>query len=105
MRWHIIRTLLWKEILRQGANRGGITLALLLVVASLLMTFFAKEGGQAGVLTGGVEPCYVDYWREDGWVKHLRDNAPADLSRQIKFREIDEATMSGDQIVYPPGSG
>lgn len=105
MRWHIVRTLLQKEVLRQTANRGGIALALLLIVAALMMTFFAKEGGQAGVLTGGVETCFIDYWQEDDWVKHLRDNVPADLQRQVKFRHIDQALTVNDNFCYPPGTG
>jgi hypothetical protein len=105
MRWHIVRTLLWKEVLRQAANRGGIALASLLIVASLLMTFFAKEGGQAGVLTGGVETCFIDYWQEDAWVKHLQANVPADMQGQVKFRHIDQARIVDGQFCYPPGTG
>ncbi len=105
MRWHIVRTLLQKEVLRQTANRGGITLALLLIVAALMMTFFAKEGGQAGVLTGGVETCFIDYWQEDDWVRHLRDNVAPELQRQIKFRHIDQALTVNDNFCYPPGTG
>ena len=48
MRWHIIRTLFVKEVHRQLANRGSLALAALLVVASLLLTLFNKNGGQAG---------------------------------------------------------
>jgi ABC-2 type transporter len=103
MRWHIVRTLLHKEVLRQLANRGGIALALLLIVAALLMTLFAKEGNQAGVLTTGVDLCFIDYWEEDGWVKHLRDHEPANL--KLKFRHKDCFTVEGGQIVYPLGCG
>lgn len=104
MRWHIIRTLLWKEVLRQLANRGGIVLAALLVVAALLMSHFAKEGGQAGVLSGGLERCYIDHWRDDAWVKHLRAHVPPEFQRQIQFRHV-KAEIAGDQtITYPVGT-
>jgi len=104
MRWRIIRTLLWKEVLRQLANRGGIVLAALLVAAALLMTHFAKDGGQAGVLTGGLEMCFIDYWKDDAWVKHLRNHVPPDLKRQIRFRRIDAKTPDR-ALTYPVGAG
>lgn len=104
MRWHIIRTLLWKEVLRQLANRGGIVLAALLIVAALLMTHFAKDGGQAGVLSGGLVTCYIDYWQDDAWVKHLRKNVPADLQRQITFRQVANIATEGQTLTYPVGS-
>ncbi|HMC11208.1 MAG TPA: ABC transporter permease [Pirellulaceae bacterium] len=104
MRWRIIRTLLWKEVLRQLANRGGIVLAALLVAAALLMTHFAKDGGQAGVLTGGLEMCFIDYWKDDAWVKHLRNHVPPDLKRQIRFRQID-ANTPDRALTYPVGAG
>src|SRR5436190_23980615 len=100
MRWHIIRVLLYKEIHRQLANRGGIALALLLVVATMLMTFFGKDGGQTGLLTGGIETCYIDYWQESDWIKHLREHVPAELADQIKFRHVSAATMAEGLLVY-----
>src|SRR5262245_13614699 len=105
MHYHIIKTLLGKEIRRQLANRGGLALAALLVVAALLMTLFSKDGGHAGALTGGVEYCFVDYWGEDGWVRHLRANVPADLQRQIKFRDVNLEASPGELLTYPAGSG
>jgi hypothetical protein len=42
LRWHVLRTLLHKEVLRHLANRGGIVLVLLLIVASLLLSFFGN---------------------------------------------------------------
>lgn len=104
MRWHIVRTLLWKEVLRQIANRGGIVLAALLVVAALLMTYFAKDGGQAGVLSGGLETCYIDYWQDNPWVAHLRNHVPADMKRQIVFRRVADIATEGQTLTYPIGS-
>jgi len=43
-RWYIIRTLLYKEWLRHLADRGGIFLAILMVVATLLLSVFRKAG-------------------------------------------------------------
>ena len=51
MRWHILRTLLHKEVLRHLANRGGLVLLLLLVVASMLLSFFGVSDTPGGGLT------------------------------------------------------
>ncbi len=105
MRWYILRTLLHKELLRHLANRGGITLALLLVVAAMLYSFFGKEDSPAGTLVGGVQHCYLDYWEDGPWIDHLRRNIPKNLQEQILFRPVGEAATVGDTIVYPPGTG
>jgi hypothetical protein len=105
MRWHIIRVLVHKEFLRQAANRGGIALAALLVVAALLLNFSNKHGGQSGTLPGGVETCFVDYWEEDEWVHHLRGTVPVELVGRIQFRHVSEARKSGGLLVYSPLTG
>src|SRR5262245_13143135 len=105
MRWYVVRTLLAKEARRQLANRGGIALAALLVVAALLMTFFTADGGQSGSLLGGLERCFVDYGREDPWVAHLKENVPPELRRRVVFRNVSKLDLPGETLVYPPGSG
>ena len=105
MRWYILRTLLAKEARRQLANRGGIALAALLVVAALLLTFFRDDNGQAGSLLGGLERCFVDYGREDAWVAHLKENVAPELRRRIVFRNISALGLDGQTLVYPPGTG
>jgi hypothetical protein len=103
MRWSIIRTLLHKEVLRQLANRGGIALAALLVVASLLLSLFRKEGGPPGSLMGGVDSCFLDYWQEDPWIEHLRRHVPENLAGQLTFRNV--SWVGDETLTYPPGSG
>ena len=62
MRWSILRPLLHKEVLRHLANRGGIALVLLLVVASMLLSFFrGSSPGQAGLVPGVRSSCCIDY--------------------------------------------
>ncbi|HYT88906.1 MAG TPA: ABC transporter permease [Gemmataceae bacterium] len=105
MRWYILRTLLRKEVNRQLANRGGIALAVLLVVAALLMTFFSSDGVQGGSLLGGLETCFVDYGQEDAWIAHLRRNVPPELRRRVLFRNVSALADAGTTLAYPPGSG
>ncbi len=106
MRWLILRTLLYKEALRHLANRGGIVLVLLLVVASMLLSFFGGTGpGQTGLLPG-VQLCFVDYAEDTPLVAHLRANVPADLVRYVRFRPLATApTNANGQIVYPHNTG
>ena len=86
MRLPILRTLLQKEVLRNLANRGGIVLALLLLAASMLLSFCGgREGGASG-LAPGVTCCYVDYWEDGPLVAHLRRNLPAALAPHVRFR-------------------
>ena len=105
MRWHVLRTLLHKEVLRHLANRGGIALVLLLVVASMLLSFFG-HGGPGPGLTSGVQRCYVDYWEDSRLVEHLKDHVPGDLKARVRFRRAAEArTNSKGAIVYPQSTG
>lgn len=104
-RWHILRTLLLKELLRHLANRGGLALVLLLVVASLLLSFF-RGGWPAAGLTGGVGRCYVDFWEDGPLVDHLRRNVPDELKERIVFRPAAAATTDDrGTLVYPQGTG
>jgi hypothetical protein len=105
MRWHILKTLLHKELLRHAANRGGIALALLLVVAALLLSLFGKDESPASALTGGVYYCFVDYWDDGPWVQHLRGHVPPEMQRQVKFRHVSGVPTQDGRIVYPPGTG
>jgi ABC-type Na+ efflux pump permease subunit len=105
MRWHILRTLVYKEYLRHLANRGGIVLVLLLVVASMLLSFFGHTDA-SGVLTPGVQLCYIDYAEEGPLVAHLRHHVPADLRDHVRFRPIAAArTDDKGTLVYPQGTG
>jgi hypothetical protein len=106
MRWHILRTLLHKEVLRHLANRGGIALVLLLVVASMLLSFFGTKDATGGGLTPGVQRCYVDYWEKSPLVAHLRHNVPADLAEHICFRPIQFAPVDAwGTILYAQNTG
>jgi len=106
MRWHILKTLWYKELLRHGANRGGIVLVVLLMAASLLLSFFGGPTESGENIIGSVKLCYIDYWQEDDLVRHLRNNQPAELKRQLRFRAIDQAYFNRNgAIVYPQNTG
>jgi hypothetical protein len=104
LRWHILRTLLHKEALRHLANRGGMALALLLVVAAMLLSFFG-HGDTPSQALGGLSHCFVDYWEEGPWIDHLRASVPPEWKRQVMFRPAASALTVAGKIVYPAGTG
>ena len=110
MRVHILRALLNKEFHRHVANRGGIALGLLLVIAAVLLTMFnpggtsSGTGGDGTAFVGGVHRCYVEYDRESPLVKALVKNVSPELYGKIVFRERNEKTIQG-LVSYEPGSG
>ncbi|HXG11439.1 MAG TPA: ABC transporter permease [Gemmataceae bacterium] len=103
--WHIVRTLLHKELLRHLANRGGLALAALLLVAAMVLSFFGRDDAPAGSLVGGVQYCFIDYWEDDPWIEHLRHNVPRELEGRVRFRPAATATTVNGILVYPPGTG
>lgn len=105
MRWRILRTLFVKELQRHLAQRGGIVLALMLAAASLLMTLFQADGAGAAPMLGAVDQCYIDVWRDDAWVRHLRDHVPADMAKRIRFRHIHKDFGPNKTITYPQAAG
>jgi hypothetical protein len=106
MRWYILRTLLKKEFERHRANSGGIIMAGLLVVASMLLSVFGKTDVQTGNLGGGVERCIVDYWEPGPLVDYLKRNVPAEMEKRLVFRPAEEApTTRNDYIIYDSGVG
>src|SRR5262249_38085885 len=106
MRWYILRTLIDKEVRRHLANRGGLVLILLLIVAALLLSFVRQDEGGGPSLVGGVQRCYVEYWEDDGFIAHLRQERPRELATQLTFRQVANAPRSPDgTILYEQSSG
>ena len=88
MRWYILRTLLKKEVRRHLANKGGLVLIALLIVAGLLLSITGKGNarpGQTG-FSPGVSALYLDYEQDSPLVRHLIDNVPADLAPYVRSR-------------------
>src|SRR5256885_17052733 len=110
MRWHIIRTLVYKEALRHLNNRGGIALAVLLLVMALLIAVSGQSPAvkSATGLIPGVHHCYIDYWEEGEWVEYLKQHVPESLAPQIHFRNVPQelAALGAQEIIrYPTGTG
>jgi hypothetical protein len=106
MRWHVLRTLLHKEILRHLANRGGLALVGLLIVASMLSSFFGTSDTGVGGLGGGVKRCYVDYWEDGPLIAHLQAHVPAELKDHIRFRQANRLpTDEQGRVVYAQNCG
>jgi len=109
MRLHILKPLLLKELRRHVANRGGIALAALLVVAALLLSVFnptaADGGGSAGGdLVGGVHRCFLEFDRETPFITKLKDRIPANLKGAVIPREV-PADRLNRVVQYEPGTG
>jgi ABC-2 type transporter len=106
MRWPILRTLLHKECLRLLANRGGVSLILLLVVASLLLSFFGNRNGSTANVSIGIQHCYVDYAKDGPLIRHLRSHVPDDLSGQLTIRPLAQSVIDEQGTVgYPQATG
>lgn len=108
MRLPILRALLVKEARRHVANRGGIALCLLLVVAALLLSVFnpgvGAGGTGGGALIDGVHRCMVQYDRETPLVAYLKDHTPDELRSHVMFQLVNGDTVDGI-VTYPPGTG
>lgn len=106
MRWHVVRTLVHKEFLRNLSNRGGLALALLLVgMAALLAAFGGNSSMQTTFgMSRGANRCYIDYWDDSPWVEHLKRNVPESMRPSVHFRDIrrEYAGREGTVISYPP---
>lgn len=108
MRLHVLRALLTKEAHRHLANRGGLALAFLLVVAALLLSVFNPGVGAGGTgggsLVGGVHRCMIEYAEETPFVTDLKANVPDDLRPHIVFNLRPPGEVDG-LVLYPPGTG
>jgi len=109
MRFRILRALFMKEVRRHVANRGGIALAALLVVAALLLSVFnptTPAGGEnatgGGELVDGVHTCYIEYQSNTQFVQALQKRVPPGLKVGFRKHTPDSVTaVTSDS----PGTG
>jgi hypothetical protein len=108
MRIYVLKALLVKEARRHVANRGGIVLCLLLIVASLLLSVFNPGTGGGGTgggsLIDGVHRCMVLYHRDSPLIEYLKNNVSKDLLPHILFERIPSDKIDA-LVQYPPGTG
>ncbi len=104
MRWHILRTLIYKEVLRLGADRGIFLLGIVLVCMALLLSLFGKRGTE-GLGFGALGKCYIDYWEDGPWIDHLRRNIPQEWrdENRLEIRHASQAYYINGKMVYPSG--
>ena len=107
MRFYIIRALLKKELRRHVANRGGIALAVLMIVAAVLLSVFnptqADGGGSpGGDLVGGVHRCYVVESKPNGkFTRLLKDRVPPALKSNVILEPQTPETITGLMKAVP----
>ena len=108
MRLYILRALLLKEVHRHVANRGGIALCLLLIVAALLLSVFNPGTGAGGTgggsLIDGVHRCMVQYADETAFIRELQASVPSDLQPHVIFERQQPDQVKG-LMTYAPGTG
>ena len=107
MRFYILRALLLKELRRHVANRGGIALAVLMIVAAVLLSAFdptaVGSGAAGGDLVGGVHHCFVESNAETDITRALRKRIPPALQSHIDFRIRDPERVNA-LVSDPPGT-
>ena len=106
MRFYILRALLTKEIQRHLANRGGLALAVLLVVAALMLSLFDPGAGAngGGSVVGGVHRCLIEYPEQSEMIQRLQRTVPSELRSHVQFVQRPSASM--DRLInYAPGVG
>ena len=106
MRYRVVRALLVKEARRHAANRGGIALCLLLVVAALVVSVFdpGAGGARAGAgELGGVHRCVVQCVAPEAFTRDLESTLPPGLRDRIRFESAGGARVDG-LVDFPPGT-
>lgn len=102
MRRRIVQTLLVKELRRLAANRGALVLLALLGAVAGLSRFLDAA---PPILVSSAQGCFVDYWHEDAWVRHLKAHVPAPLQGRVHFRALEDLPQRDETLVYPQGHG
>lgn len=108
MRFNILRALFLKEVRRHLANKGGLVLSALLIVAALLLSVFNPGTGGGGTgggsLVDGVHRCMIEYDPSAKWIIELRQDVPPELQSHLAFSARESSSING-LINLPPGTG
>lgn len=97
MKLRIIRALVGKEALRYWHNRPSLVLAALLVLVSVLVAVGHEDGPFGADNAPAV--CYVLYWEEDAFVRHLA--AQHETGLDIRVLPVEELSDRNGMIQYP----
>lgn len=78
LRWSIIRTLLYKEVLRYRYNWGLLVVVFALLALSALISIGARYKRLPGQTSDEYLNCVIMYHpgSTEGWIKHLKDHPP-----------------------------
>lgn len=108
MRFGILKALVLKEVRRHIANRGGLVLSALLIVAALLLSVFNPGTGAGGTgggsLVDGIHRCIIEFTQETSWIAELQDELPPELKPHIIFSLTPPGTVT-EMRNLPPGTG
>lgn len=102
-RWFVIRTLLYKEVLRYRYNWGLLVMIVALLSLSALVGLSARLNKLPGQAGASVSTCYVlvpPGATNAAWAAHLRGHPP-DGDLRIEYRSCNESRV---QPVLPPES-
>ena len=105
MHYQVVRALVVKEARRHAANRGGVALCLLLVVAALVVSAFDPgAGATSGGELGGVTRCLVQVSAPPEFAADIEAALPPGLSGRVQFRPAGGDDVDG-LVGFPPGTG
>ncbi|MFO0876785.1 MAG: ABC transporter permease [Gemmataceae bacterium] len=102
MRGYILKALVKKEWQRHLANRGGLAMILLLLVASVLLSVFSNRSTNQVGLLPGVQICYVDYAAPSPLIDHLKTHIPDELQSSLRFRSFNQVPRDAQGVLYYP---
>lgn len=103
LRWHIIRILLAKQLLRLKKNTAAYALLGLLLAITILMAVGSKTLKAKDSVDKQVLPCFIVFETEGDWMEYLGANLK-DAGLPIAIVTRDELLKPGQRVVqYPFG--
>ncbi len=94
--WRSIVGLLLLQLRMLLRNRSACALVLMLIVAA---AFLGRS-----TIDDVEDICYVLYWQEDDWIRHLRTALPDDGPLRIELAKACDFTNEHGLITYPLGA-
>jgi ABC-type multidrug transport system permease subunit len=104
-RWYILRTLLYKEILRYRYNWGLLIVVIALLALSGLVAVSSRFKGLPGQAGARIDQCNIYYYKGDAtaeWVAHLKKHPPT-FTHRIHYQGLNPPRPASLDTV-PDGS-